>query len=205
MKVRFILIAYAVVSVLGLMLLLSRENLYTVLALLIGFMLLGHRELWSLIRYRRMPVIDERVRANLTGAVRATGVFFGIAGVVLILLLHFDVFENVPAGLLISCLLVAVGLVYVISYHYYDRVCPGMGERAARWFRICLAAAGLSLSTIALAIVLHNLAGAWFGFEEAFFFILGVLVAPAVMVVSLLGGLGIYLRGLFASSGRGEN
>ena len=63
MKTKYILIAYAVISILGLMLLLSRENIYIVIALIIGFLLLGHRELWSLIRHRSLPVIDERLVA----------------------------------------------------------------------------------------------------------------------------------------------
>jgi hypothetical protein len=204
-KKRWLMIAYAIISILGLMLLLSRENIYVVMALGLGFLLLGHRELWSLIRYHRLPVIDERVRTNLTNAFRLTGSFFFVASVVLILLLHFDVFENVPVGLIISGLLVIVGLVYVISYHYYDRVCPSLGKRTTHWLKICLITAGLSLSTVALAIVLHNAISAWFGFEDAFFFILGLLVAPAILVMSLLGSLGIYISGLLSSSGRVEN
>jgi hypothetical protein len=59
MKTRIILIAYSAVSILGLMLLLSRENIYIVAALILGILLLGHRELWALIKYGRLPVIDE--------------------------------------------------------------------------------------------------------------------------------------------------
>jgi len=199
MRARLILIAYAVISVLGLMMMLARENVYVVGALVLGFLLLGHRELWSLVRYRRLPVIDERVRHNLTGAMRLTGGFFFLASIVLILLLRFDVFENTPTGLIISGLLVIVGVVYLISYHYYDRVCPNLGETAMRWLKICLITAGLALSTVALAIVLHNMVSAWFGFEDAFFFILGLLVAPAVLAASLLGSLAVFIKGLWAS------
>ena len=199
MKIRWILIAYAVISVLGLTLLLSRENVYVVIALVLGFLLLGHRELWSLVRYRRLPVIDERVRNNLTSAMRLTGGFFFIASIVLILLLRFNVFRDTATGLIISGQLVIVGIVYVVSYYYYDRVRPNLGERATHWLKICLITAGLSLSTIALAIVLHNLISAWFGFEDAFFFILGLLVAPAVFAVSLLGSLAVFIKGLWVS------
>jgi len=198
-KIRWILIVYAVISILGLMLLLSRENVYVVIALVLGFLLLGHRELWSLVRYRRLPVIDERVRNNLTSAMRLTGGFFFIASIVLILLLRFNVFRDTATGLIISGQLVIVGIVYVVGYYYYDRVRPNLGERATRWLKICLITAGLSLSTIALAIVLHNLISAWFGFEDAFFFILGLLVAPAVLAVSLLGSLAVFIKGLWVS------
>jgi hypothetical protein len=184
---------------LGLMMLLSRENVYVVIALVLGFLLLGHREFWSLVRYRRLPVIDERVRNNLTSAMRLTGGFFLIASIVLILLLRFNVFRDTPKELIISGQLVIIGIVYLVGYHYYDRVRPNLGERATRWIKIYLITAGLSLSTIALAIVLHNLVSACFGFADAFFFILGLLVAPVVLVVSLLGSLAIFIKGLWAS------
>lgn len=201
MKIRWILIAYAVISVLTLMLLLARENIYVVAALVLGFLLLAHREIWSLLRYHRMPVIDERVQANLTSAMRMTGVFFFIASIVLILLLRFNVFKGTPTGLIISGQLVIVGMVYLIGYHYYDRVQPHLGAKAIRWLKICLVTTGLSLCTIAFSIVLHNLISAWSGVEEAFFFILGLLVAPAVMALGLLGSLAIFIKGLYASFG----
>jgi hypothetical protein len=196
---RTLIIMYAAISMLGVVLLLSRENLYVVIALVLGFLLLGHRELWSLIRYRHLPVIDERVRENLTGAIRLTGGFFFIASIVLILLLRFNIFHETPKELIISGQFVIIGIVYLIGYHYYDRVRPHLGERATRWLKICLITAGLSLSTIALSIVLHNLVSVWFGFEDAFFFILGLLVAPAILAVSLLGSLAFFIEGLWAS------
>lgn len=199
MKTRIILIVYSVISILGLMLLLSRENIYIVIALILGILLLWHREIWSLIRYRRLPVMDERVQYNLARALQVAGVFFFIISIVLILVMRFNVFHDEPAGLIISGQLVIVGLVYLIGYHYYDRVRPNLGKRTMRWLKICLITAGVSLSTVALAVVLHNMISALFGFEDAVFFILGLLVAPAVLVISLLGSLVIYIKGLFAS------
>jgi predicted transporter len=159
-KIKWILISYAAISILVLMMLLSKENVYVVIALVLGFLLLGHRELWSLVRYRRLPVIDKRVKNNLTSAIRLTGVFFFIASIVVILMMRFNVFPDTPTSLIISEQLVLVGIVYVVGYHYYDRVRPNLGERATRWLKIYLITAGLSLSTIALAIVPHNLISA---------------------------------------------
>jgi hypothetical protein len=203
-KMKWIMITYAVLSVLGLLLLLSRENIYVVIALVLGFLLLGHREIWSLIRYRRLPVLDERVQNNLSSAMRLTGIFFFIASIVLIVALRFNVFRDTSIALLASGQVVIVGFVYLAGYHYYDRVRPNLGGRATRCLRIFLITAGLALSTIALAIALHNLISHWFDIEEAFFFILGLLVAPAVFALSLLASLVIYIRGLFGSAGRGE-
>ncbi len=199
MKARWILIVYAVISLLALMLMLSRENLYVVVALIVGILLLGHRELWSLVRHGRMPVIDERVQNNLTGAMRITGVFFFILCIVMIMLLRFNVLRHAPSELIVSGQFVIVGFVYVVSYYYCDRVRPYLGDRTLKWLKICLITAGLCLSTIALAIVLHNLVSRWFGFEDAFFFVLGLLVTPAVLAISLLGCLAIYIKGLCAS------
>jgi len=184
---------------LGVLFLLSIENVYLPIAIISGILLLGHREFWSLLRYRRMPVVDERVRNNLTSAMQLTGVFFFITSIVLILLLRFNVFRDTPTGLIISGQLVIVGIVYLVGYNYYDRVRPNLGKRAMHWLKICLITAGLSLSTVASAIVLHNLVSFWFGFEDAFFFILGLLVAPAVFAVSLLGSMAVFIKGLWAS------
>jgi hypothetical protein len=204
MKAKIALTVYSAVSLLGLLLLLSRENVFVVLALAAGFFLLGHREIWSLIRHGRMPVIDERIKDNLSGAMRLTGIFFFIISIVLLLLLRFDVFKDTSKELLISGEFVVIGVAYVVSYYYYDRVRPNLGERAMRWLKISLAAAALSISTIALSIVLHNLVSAWLGSEEGFFFILGLLAAPAILAISLLGSLTIYLKGLFSPNGTGE-
>ncbi|NLE09813.1 MAG: hypothetical protein GX631_11240, partial [Dehalococcoidales bacterium] len=48
MKTKGILAVLAIISMLALMVLLSSENLYVALAIILGFLLLGHRELWSL-------------------------------------------------------------------------------------------------------------------------------------------------------------
>jgi hypothetical protein len=198
-KLKLILIAYAVISLLGLMILLSRENVFVVGALVLGFLLLGHRELWSLVRYRRLPVIDERVQHNLTKAMQITGIFFFIAGIVLILAMRFNVLHDTPKELIISGLIVIIGLVYLTGYQYYDRVQPNLGERAILWLKIGLITAGLCLSTMALAITLHNMLGILFGFEDAFFFIMGLLAAPVVLAASLLMCFAIFIKGLWAS------
>lgn len=205
MKMKLILIIYSSISLLGLLLLLSRENIIVVAALFLSLLLLWYRELWSLIRYRRLPVIDERVRENLTGAARITGAFFFIASLVIVLLLRFNVFKNISTLVVVSGLLVTVSLVYPIAYLYYDRVLPNLDGRALRWLRIFLFSAGLSLSTIAFCIAAHSLMAFLFHIEEAFFFILGLLVAPAIFVISLLCGIFIYFLGLFWNFGRGEH
>ncbi len=204
MKRKVSLISFSIISLLLLMLMLARENIYIVAAILAGILLLGHREIWSLIRYRHWPVIDERVRDNLTGAMRLTGIFFFLASIMLIILLRFEVLKDTPLELVISGQLVIVGIVYLISYYYYDRARPNLGKGGLRWLRICLTTAGLAICTAALAIALHNLVSYWFNFEDAFFFILGLLAAPAVFVISLLVCLGIYISGLFGTTGRGE-
>jgi len=203
MKTRVALIFYSAISLLGLLVLLARENLYVVAALIAGFLLLGHRELWSLLRHRRLPIIDERVKDNLSGAMRLTGIFFFITSILLLLLLRFNVFKNVSKELIISGEFVLVGISYIMSYYYYDRVLPNLGKRAFNWLKGLLMTAGLSISSIALCIAMHNLGSYWIGTEEAVFFIIGLLIAPACCAVSLLAALGIYFKGLFSQAGGG--
>jgi hypothetical protein len=92
-----------------------------------------------------------------------------------------------------------VGIVFLIGYHYYDRVSPNLGVKAGQWLKIFLVTAGLSLTTIAFSIAMHNMVSAWFNFEEAFFFIMGLIVAPAVLIISLLGSLAVFIKGLWTS------
>jgi uncharacterized membrane-anchored protein len=151
------------------------------------------------MRYGRLPVIDERIRNNLSGAMRLTGIFFFIAIIILILLLRFNVFRDTPTGMIISSQLVVLGIVYLLAYYYYDRVRPNLSERATFWLQVSLITEGLSLCTIAAAIVLHNPVSAILGIEEGVFFILGLMVAPAVLVISLVVSLAINIKGLWAS------
>ncbi len=204
MKMRLFLIIYSIISLLGLLLLLSRENIVVVAALFLSLLLLWYRELWSLIRYHRLPVIDERVRHNLTGAARITGAFFFIASVILISLLRFNIFKNVSTSLVVSGLLVTVSLVYSAAYLYSDRVLPNLGRSSVHWLKIFLITAGLSLSTIAFSITVHNMVAFLFHLEEPFFFILAVLVAPALFIISLLCVICLYFFGLFRTSNHGE-
>jgi hypothetical protein len=203
-KKKVIMISYSIICVLILMLLLARENVFIISAIALGFILLGHREIWSLIRYHRMPVIDERIKNNLSDAMRLTGIFFFVASILLILLMRFNVLHDTSKEILISGQLLLVGLVYVLSYYYYDRVQPNMSESSMRWVKACLIVAGVSIGTAAISIVLHNLIGVVFNFEEAVFFILGVLVAPGVFVLSILGLIGFYIKGLFGHAGQGD-
>lgn len=76
MKKKRALIIFAAVALLSALLLLSLKAYYVLGALVAGLLIMGHREIWSLIRYRRLPVIDERVRENLVKAVRNAAVFF---------------------------------------------------------------------------------------------------------------------------------
>jgi len=204
MKIKLLLIIYSVISLMALLLLLSLENIIVVAALLLSLLLLWYRELWSLVRNRHLPVIDERVRENLTGAARITGAFCFIASVIVILLLRFNVFKNVSTSLVVSGLLVAVSLVYPAAYLYYDRVLPNLGSGSLRWLKIFLLTAGISLSTIAFSIAAHNLVAFLFHLEEPFFFVLGLLIAPAIFVISLMCAIFVYFSGLFRTSRHGE-
>ena len=55
-----VLIATLVIT----MLLISLQAYYVAVALVAGAVIMGHRELWSLLKNRKFPPVDERVREN---------------------------------------------------------------------------------------------------------------------------------------------
>ncbi|GAI01671.1 unnamed protein product, partial [marine sediment metagenome] len=74
--------AFLVVSITALIvaiILISLRAYYVAIALVMGALLLGHREFWSLIRKRKLPPIDERVRENTNKSIRNGFIFLIIA------------------------------------------------------------------------------------------------------------------------------
>ena len=62
------------------------EAYYIAVALIVGVLVMGHRELWSLLTKGKLPPFDDRVRANVGQSIRNAFVFFAVAIVSLMLL-----------------------------------------------------------------------------------------------------------------------
>jgi hypothetical protein len=176
--------------------LIAAEQYYVAVALVVGVIIMMHRELWSLITRRKLPPVDERVKENTTRAVRNGFIYF--AAVTAILMLPFTIgltrgrdTIHVLAGLFLSA-----GLVYLISYLYYDRAQPRMSEKLLKLLKRFLQLAALSVAAFIVFVFLHNMLYALLGVEEPVFFILSVIVSPLALAVGLVGSLVVFIIGL---------
>ena len=173
------------------------EAYYVAVALIVGVLTMGHRELWSLITKRKLPPVDERVRANVGKSIRNAFLFFAVASVFLMLLFSVNRDWSPDILNLLGGLFLAVGVVYLLSYLFYDRAQPKLGERGLKMLKTFLLLAGISLGVFIISVFLHNVISGLFDIEEAVFFFLAVFIAPAGFAVGLAGSLVIFLKGLF--------
>ena len=212
MKRKRVLIAVAITALVVTIILISLRAYYIAVALIVGALLMGHRELWSLARRRKPPPIDERVRENTNKSIRNGFIFFAIATAFLMLPFSVRLIEAPDTVHVLGGLFVSAGAIYLLSYLFYDRVEPRLGERGLKMLRIFLLVAGISLAVGIISVFLHNaiygLFILWFGEgfwdrvgveEEPVFFIIALLSVVA-LAVGIIGSLVMFLKGLFSRS-----
>ena len=213
MKARKTFLGVSIAALVVAVILIAVEAYYVVVALVVGALLLSHRELWSLLRRRKLPPIDERVRENTGKSVRNGFLFVMLA--VAFLMLPFTVMltEKPETVQVLGGLFIAAGLVYLLSYLYYDRVEPALGGRSLRLFKIFLMVAGISLGVFVISVFLHNaiysLFSHFFGADfwervgmpdEPVFFFIATFISPLAFLVGTVGSLVIFIRGLFSKA-----
>ena len=102
------------------------------------------------------------------------------------------------------------GLVYLVSYLFYDRVEPEIEAGRLRMLRKFLMLAGISLAVFIISVFLHNaiyglfihFLGADFwdrigvGDEPVFFFV--ALLSAVAFVAGLVGSLVVFIKGLLS-------
>jgi hypothetical protein len=159
-----------------------------------------------------MPPIDERVRENTSKSVRNGFIFFAIATAFLMLPFSVRLIETPDTVHVLGVLFLSGGAVYLLSYLFYDRIEPRLGEKGLKMLKIFLLVAGISFGTFIISVFLHNaiygLFIVWFGEdfwdrigvgdEPVFFFI--SLLAIVALAVGIIGSLVIFIKGLFSKS-----
>lgn len=176
--------------------LIAAEQYYVAVALLVGLVILGHREIWSLLKYRKLPPVDERVRENTGKAVRNGFIYFAAATAILMLPFTEIITDNVETVHVLAGLFLSAGLVYLLSYLYYDRAEPKMEGRLSKLLKTFLVISGLSIGTFIVSTFLHNALGALFGIEEPVFFVIAVIISPAALATGIIGSLVLFFMGL---------
>ena len=212
MRMRKILLAVSITALVVTIMLISLKAYYVAIALIVGTLIIGYRELWSLIRWRKLPPIDERVRENTGKSVRNSFVFLIIALVFLMLPFSVALTRTPETVHVLGGLFISAGIVYLFSYLFYDRVEPNLGERGLKMLKRFLLVTGISLGTFIISVFLHNavygLFIIWFGEdfwsrigigdEPVFFFI--ALLSVLAFAVGLIGSLVVFVKGLFSSA-----
>ncbi len=198
MKMRTALLAVWVFTAILTTFLVSLREYYVAIATTAGAVILTRRELWYLAKFRKLPPFDERVRDNMRKAARNGFIFFAAGSAILMLCFSTDLIyvTNFAPVRVMSGLFLSGGLVYLLSYVFYDRVAPKLSEKESRrlktFLQVAGIAAGAGISSAILRIVLY----ATLGFEEPVFFVIAVYLSPGAIAVGLIGSLVIFAKGL---------
>ena len=210
MKTKKVFLAISITALILAVILISLEAYYVAIALVVGTLIIGYRELWSLIRRKRMPPVDERIRENLSKSVRNGFIFFAVASAFLMLPFSTILIEEPDTVHVLGGLFLAGGAAYLLSYLFYDRAEPRLGEKGLRMLRMFLLITSISLGTFIISVFLHNAIyglfihffGADFwgrigvGDEPVFFFL--SLLSVVAFAVGIIGSLVMFIKGLFS-------
>jgi hypothetical protein len=198
MKTRRAFLAVSITALILTILLISLQAYYVVVALVAGLLIIGHREIWSLIRNGKLPPVDERVRQSSVKAVRNGFIFFAIATA--FLMLAFTVNKTAEPDIvnILGGLFFSAGVVYILSYFYYDRAEPSLGERGLKLMKTFLLLAGISLGAFIISVFLHNVVSGLLGIDEPVFFIIAIIISPLALAVGLIGSLVLFIKGLIS-------
>jgi len=198
MRTRKAFIGIFITALLVTIALISVKAYYIAIALVIGILLIGYRDLWSLLTTRKLPPFDERVRENIGKSVR-NGFFFLVFALAFLMLPFSTILVTKPdTAHVLGGLLLSGGAVYLLSFIFYNRVEPKLGEKGLKMFKVFLVTAGISVAVFILGVFLHNALSGLFRVEEPVFFSISVFLAPLGFAVGLIGSLVIFIQGLLA-------
>jgi len=200
MKTKRAFLAVSITAMIVTILLISLRAYYVAVALIVGTLIIGHREFWSLIRRRKLPPIDERVRENTGKSIRNGFIFFVLATAFLMLPFSVRLVEGPDTVHVLGGLFISAGAVYLLSYLFYDRVEPTLDERGLKKLKKFLLVAAISLGAFIISVFLHNALSGLFGVEEPVFFIIAVFICPLGFAVGIIGSLVIFIKGLFSKT-----
>jgi len=212
MKTKRVFLAVSITALIVAIVLISLKAYYVAVAFVVGTILMGHRELWSLLKRKKLPPIDERVRENTGKSIRNGFIFFVIATAFLMLPFSVKLIETPDTVHVLGGLFISAGAVYLFSYLYYDRIEPKRDKGGFRMLRIFLMVAGISLGAFIISVFLHNAiyglfihffgADFWdragLGEEPVFFFI--AIISAGSFAVGVIGSLVLFIKGLFSKA-----
>jgi hypothetical protein len=198
MKTKGVILSIVITALVVTVVLISVRAYYIAIVLIIGMLLMGYRELWSLLTTRKLPPFDERVRECIGKSVRNGFVFLIFALAFLMLPFSTILVTRPDTAHILGGLLLSGGAVYLLSYIFYDRVESKLSERRLKMLKVFLTTFGISVAVFIISVFLHNALSGLFGVEEPVFFFISVFITPLGFAVGVIGSLVIFIQGLIA-------
>jgi hypothetical protein len=195
-----LLLTVLIISLIATVFLIAMEQYYVAVALFLGIIIMSHREIWSLLTTRRMPPLDERVKENTGKAIRNGFIYFAVVIAVLMMPFGEVVTDRFDTSHILGGLFLSSGLVYMLSYLFYDRAGPAIPEKHLKLLKTFLILAALAVPVFIVGAFMHNALSALFDIEEPVFFVIAVIIAPLIFVVGLLSSLVLFIMGLASRS-----
>ncbi len=198
MKTKTALITFSITALLVTIILIILEAYVIAAALAVGLLVLGHRKLWSLIMKRKLAPIDERVRENTSKSIRNSFLFFCMVAVLTMIFYFADKSEPIRPGLeyFLGGLLLSVGVVYVVSYLFYDRVEVNLDRKGSKKFMVFSWVSGIALVVFIINALFVNTIFPSIDFL-AFHRIL-LYLSLFVFAIGITVSMIIFMKGLFA-------
>lgn len=166
--------------------------------IIIGAIIAGHREIWSLIRYRKMPPHDERVNDNINKSIRNGFLAFIIISLITLLFYVTEEFARIDLKYYLVALILLVELVYVISYLFYDKIEANLGKRDIKALKILAVFEVASLVFFILTIFFPSWVFLFSGITDDVLMLRFLDLFPiGVFVLAIIGSSAIFVKGLF--------
>jgi hypothetical protein len=164
--------------------------------IVIGALIAGHREIWSLIRYRKMPPNDERVHDNVNKSIRNSFLAFIIVSLITLLFYVVEEFARIDLEYFLVVLILFVELVYVISYLFYDKIEANLGKRDIKALKVLAVFEAASLVVFILNAMFVKIIFPVITDEIFTLHRLMLYISPVVFSLGIIGSSVIFIKGL---------
>ncbi len=189
-----LIIAFAVSTVF-----IVSEMYYIAAAIIVGFVVVGHQEIWSLLRHGKLLPIDERVTGNMGKAIRNS--FLSLIILLALILLSGGSMRGMPEFFL-GGILILVEVVYLITYLYYEYMEATLDGRALKILKAFLLLSAISVFIFIFSAYFSNII-----YPDAATAIkyrmvhLSIFIISAIgFVVGIVGSSVLFIKGLLARS-----
>ena len=174
------------------------KTYYAALALILSMLLICHREIWSLIRYQKLPPVDERIKENAGKSLRNSFIFF-VFTMILTIVVYVSsspMMIRPTLEVYLAILLTCVGVVYALSYFYYDKIEFKLSDGRQKLLRNCAIIEIVSFFVLFInaffANAIYPVVETWLMFHQI------MLIGSAItLAVSMIISLVVFIATLF--------